>query len=47
MFAGTGPFRFGLLQDFSDGWTIPFVMFLAVYAVQIIAGAAAGRARYV
>ncbi|GLP77619.1 MFS transporter [Mycobacterium antarcticum] len=47
LFAGTGPFLFGLLHDLSDGWTIPFVMFLAVYVVQIIAGAAAGRARYV
>jgi CP family cyanate transporter-like MFS transporter len=47
LFAGTGPFLFGLLHDFSDGWTIPFVMFLAVYVVQIVAGAAAGRSRYV
>ena len=47
LFAGTGPFLFGLLHDLSDGWTIPFVMFLVVYVVQIAAGAAAGRARYV
>ncbi|MCW2734956.1 MAG: major facilitator superfamily 1 [Mycobacterium sp.] len=47
LFAGTGPFLFGLLHDFSDGWTIPFAMFLVVYVVQIVAGAAAGRTRYV
>ena len=47
LFAGLGPFLFGLLHDVSDGWTIPFAMFLAVYVVQIAAGAAAGRSRYV
>ena len=38
---------FGLLHDVSDGWTIPFAMFLVVYVVQIAAGAAAGRSRFV
>ncbi|MDX1892547.1 MFS transporter [Mycolicibacterium sp. 050158] len=47
LFAGTGPFLFGVLHDLSENWTIPFVMFLVVYVVQIGAGAAAGRARYV
>jgi len=47
LFAGLGPFLFGLLHDVSDGWTIPFAMFLAVYVVQIAAGAVAGRNRYV
>ena len=47
LFAGLGPFLFGLLHDVSDGWTIPFAMFLAVYVVQIVAGAVAGRNRYV
>lgn len=47
LIAGTGPFLFGLLHDISQGWTVPWVMFLAVYVVQVIAGAAAGRARYV
>lgn len=47
LFAGLGPFLFGLLHDVSDGWTIPFAMFLAVYVVQIVAGALAGRNRYV
>lgn len=47
LFAGLGPFMFGLLHDVSDGWTIPFAMFLVVYVVQIVAGAAAGRSRYV
>lgn len=47
LIAGTGPFLLGLLHDISQGWTVPWVMFLAVYVVQVIAGAAAGRARYV
>ena len=47
LFAGLGPFLFGLLHDVSDGWTIPFAMFLVVYVVQVAAGAAAGRSRYV
>jgi len=47
LFAGLGPFLFGLLHDVSEGWTIPFAMFLGVYVVQIVAGAAAGRSRFV
>ena len=47
LIAGTGPFLFGLLHDVTHGWTVPWVMFLAVYVVQIVAGAFAGRARYV
>ncbi|MDA2891823.1 MFS transporter [Mycolicibacterium sp. BiH015] len=47
LIAGAGPFLFGLLHDVSHGWTVPWAMFLAVYAVQIVAGAMAGRARYV
>jgi CP family cyanate transporter-like MFS transporter len=47
LFAGTGPFLFGLLHDVTHGWTVPWVMFLVVYVVQIVTGALAGRARYV
>ena len=47
LLAGTGPFLFGLLHDLSRDWTIPFVLFLAVYVVQVVAGALAGRARFV
>ena len=47
LIAGTGPFLFGLLHDVSHGWTAPWAMFLSVYAIQIVAGALAGRARYV
>ena len=47
LIAGTGPFLFGLLHDVSGGWTIPWALFLVVYVVQIAAGAAAGRNRYV
>ncbi|MFB1295840.1 CynX/NimT family MFS transporter [Mycobacterium sp. pW049] len=47
LIAGVGPFLFGFLHDVSHGWTVPWAMFLAVYVVQIVAGAMAGRARYV
>jgi CP family cyanate transporter-like MFS transporter len=47
LLASTGPFLFGLLHDLSGGWNVPFVLFFAVYGVQLIAGAAAGRNRYV
>lgn len=47
LLAGTGPFLFGLLHDVTHGWTVPWMMFLVVYAVQIVAGALAGRSRYV
>lgn len=47
LIASTGPFLFGLLHDVSHGWTVPFILFLVVYAVQIVAGVAAGRNRYV
>jgi MFS transporter, CP family, cyanate transporter len=47
LIAGTGPFLFGMLHDISHGWTAPFILFLAVYVVQVVAGALAGRNRYV
>lgn len=47
LLAGVGPFLFGLLHDRSGGWTAPWVMVLAVYVVQMVAGALAGRNRYV
>jgi CP family cyanate transporter-like MFS transporter len=47
LIAATGPFLFGLLHDVSHGWTLPWAVFLAVYAVQLVAGALAGRNRYV
>ncbi|KWX66668.1 MFS transporter [Mycobacterium sp. NAZ190054] len=47
LIAGTGPFLFGLLHDVTHGWTVPWVMFLIVYAVQTVAGAMAGRNRFV
>jgi CP family cyanate transporter-like MFS transporter len=47
LIAAIGPFLFGLLHDVTHGWTVPWVMFLSVYAVQICAGALAGRNRYV
>jgi CP family cyanate transporter-like MFS transporter len=47
LIASAGPFLFGLLHDVSNGWTVPFILFLAVYTVQIAAGVVAGRDRYV
>ncbi|MGE2836135.1 CynX/NimT family MFS transporter [Mycobacterium sp. SMC-4] len=47
LFAGIGPFLFGLLHDLTHSWTVPWLMFLGVYLTQIVVGALAGRARYV
>ena len=47
LLAGVGPFLFGLLHHVSGGWTVPWLMMLAVYLVQTLAGALAGRNRYV
>jgi CP family cyanate transporter-like MFS transporter len=38
---------FGVLHDYTSGWTAPWILFLAVYAEQMVTGAAAGRNRYV
>lgn len=47
LLAGVGPFLFGLLHDVTGGWTAPWLMVLAVYLVQMVTGALAGRHRYV
>ncbi|MBB5161935.1 CP family cyanate transporter-like MFS transporter [Mycobacterium sp. AZCC_0083] len=47
LIAGLGPFLFGLLHDVSSGWTMPWIMFLVVYVLQIVVGALAGRERVV
>lgn len=47
LLAGVGPFSFGLLHDMTAGWTAPWAMVLVVYLVQMVAGALAGRNRYV
>ena len=47
LIAGLGPFLFGLLHDVSGHWTVPWIMFLVVYVIQIVAGALAGRDRLV
>lgn len=47
LLAGVGPFLFGLLHQISGGWTVPWLMILAVYLVQTVSGALAGRNRYV
>lgn len=46
LFAGVGPFLFGLLHDTTGAWTLPWLMVLAVYLVQLVAGASAGRNRH-
>ena len=47
LLAGVGPFIFGLLHELSGGWTVPWVMLMVVYVIQIVLGALAGRPRYV
>lgn len=47
LLAGVGPFAFGLLHELSGGWTVPWVMLMVVYVIQIVLGALAGRPRYV
>lgn len=47
LLAGVGPFLFGLLHDMTGGWTAPWIMVLAVYLVQVLTGALAGRNGYV
>lgn len=47
LLAGIGPFAFGLLHELSGGWTVPWMMVLGIYVIQILLGALAGRPRYV
>lgn len=47
LIAGAGPLLFGILHDVTGGWTVPWILFLVVYAVQMATGAVAGRNRYV
>ncbi|MEJ3744456.1 MFS transporter [Actinomycetes bacterium KLBMP 9797] len=47
LLAGTGPFLFGLLRDVTGGWETPLAMLIGVLLLQIVAGVAAGRPRYV
>ena len=43
LIAAVGPFGFGLLHDARGGWSLPLIGMLAVLAVQVVAGAVAGR----
>lgn len=47
VFAGTGPFLFGLLHDLTEGWTIPLGLVAVVLVLQLITGILAGRDRQV
>jgi CP family cyanate transporter-like MFS transporter len=47
LLAGVGPFLFGLLHEFTGGWTVSWGLVLVVYAIQMVTGALAGRNRYV
>ncbi|MEU3621830.1 MFS transporter [Amycolatopsis coloradensis] len=47
LLAAVGPFLFGLLHDLTDGWTVPWIMMLVVFAAQMTFGAFAGRRRFV
>ena len=43
LFAAAGPFLVGVLHEHSGSWSVPFALLLAVAAVQLVAGYAAGR----
>jgi CP family cyanate transporter-like MFS transporter len=45
--AAAGPFAVGALHDVSGGWTVPFLLLIALLAVQGTAGVLAGRDRLV
>ncbi|WP_158893151.1 CynX/NimT family MFS transporter [Amycolatopsis anabasis] len=47
LLAAVGPFVFGLVHDLTHGWTVPFLVMLTVFALQMVAGALAGRKRFV
>jgi MFS transporter, CP family, cyanate transporter len=44
-FAATGPFAFGALHDATDGWTAPSIVLAIVWALILVVGLAAARAR--
>lgn len=47
LFAATGPLLFGVAHQLTGSWTVPWLMVLAVYLVQIVAGGLSGRNRQV
>lgn len=47
LLAGVGPFVFGGLHGLTGDWTVPLVVLLAVWSVQMVFGALSGRNRYV
>ena len=44
-FAATGPFAIGALHDATDSWTAPAIVLAIVWALILVVGLAAGRAR--
>ena len=46
LIAGAGPLLIGVLYESTGDWTLPFLLLLAVIAVQLVAGWYAGRSRY-
>ncbi|WP_449060847.1 CynX/NimT family MFS transporter [Planomonospora algeriensis] len=46
LIAGAGPLVVGVMHEATGGWTLPFLLLLAVVTVQLAAGWYAGRARY-
>lgn len=47
LLAAVGPLLFGLLHDMTGGWAASWTLVSAVCLVQVLAGAVAGRSRYV
>ncbi|GGK64926.1 MFS transporter [Planomonospora parontospora subsp. parontospora] len=46
LIAGAGPLVVGVMHEATGGWTLTFLLLLAVVTVQLAAGWYAGRARY-
>lgn len=47
LIAAAGPVAFGLLFDFTRGWTVPLLFLVLVLVCKVIAGLGAGRPGYV
>ncbi|MFF3441257.1 CynX/NimT family MFS transporter [Streptosporangium sp. NPDC002721] len=46
LIAGAGPLLVGVMHESTGGWTLPFLLLLAMVAVQFVAGWHAGRPGY-
>jgi MFS transporter, CP family, cyanate transporter len=47
LLAATGPFAVGVLNDATDGWAVSLLLLLGLLVLQVLAGLAASRPRFV